>query len=203
MFGVVRRSWYVLVHHLRRFVLSKPLDPRAVANLLLKESHARGQHVSNLKLQKLLFLCHALYLVHTGRPLVRGSFEAWQYGPVHREVYDAFKCSRAEPITEDAQRFDPVTGVRQPIALPTDRALLDVVQKVVQFYGDRSPGELVNITHAKDGPWDHVVSAAKTNANMALKISDEVIAERFKYLWFGKQPNSKDKEPDEDAPLVA
>jgi uncharacterized phage-associated protein len=183
--------------------LTKPVDPRAVANLLLKEARARGQHVSNLKLQKLLFLCHALYLVHTGRPLVRGSFEAWQYGPVHREVYDAFKIFRAEPITEDAQRFDPVTGVRRPIALPADRALLDVVQKVVQFYGDRSPGELVDITHAKDGPWDHVVSAAKTNANMALKISDEVIAERFKYLWFGKQPNFKDKEPDEDVPLVA
>jgi uncharacterized phage-associated protein len=198
-----RRSCYVLVHHLRRFALTKPVDPRAVANLLLKEARGRGQHVSNLKLQKLLFLCHALYLVHTGRPLVRGSFEAWQYGPVHREVYDAFKNSRAEPITEDALRFDPVTGMRQPIALPADRALLDVVQKVVQFYGDRSPGELVNITHAKDGPWDHVVSTAKTHANMALKISDEVIAERFKYLWFGKQPNFLDKEPDEDAPLVA
>jgi uncharacterized phage-associated protein len=183
--------------------LTKPVDPRAVANLLLKEARARDQHVSNLKLQKLLFLCHALYLVDTGRPLVRGSFEAWQYGPVHREVYDSFKAFRAEPITEDAQRFDPVTGTRQPIALPADRALLDVVRKVVQFYGGKSPGELVDITHAKDGPWDHVVSSAKTNANMALKISDEVIAERFKYLWFGKQPNYKDKEPDEDAPLVA
>src|SRR5712671_6840917 len=80
----------------RRFALSKPVDPRAVANLLLKEARVRGQRVSNLKLQKLLFLCHALYLVRTGRPLVRGSFEAWQYGPVHREAYDAFKGFRAE-----------------------------------------------------------------------------------------------------------
>ena len=60
---------------------------------------------------------------------------------------------------------------------------------------------LANITHAKEGPWDHVVSAAETNANVALKISDEVIAERFKYLSFGKQPNLKDEEPDEDASL--
>jgi uncharacterized phage-associated protein len=111
--------------------LTKPVDPRAVANLLLKEARAQGECFSNLKLQKLLFLCHALYLVQTGRPLVRGSFEAWQYGPVHREAYDAFKSFRAEPITEDAQRFDPVTGTRQPIALPADSALVDVVQKVV------------------------------------------------------------------------
>ncbi len=163
----------------------------------------RGHDVSNLKLQKLLFLCHAFYLVDTGRPLVRGSFEAWQYGPVHREAYDAFKSFGAKPITEDAERFDPVAGIRRPIALPASRAVLDVVQKVVQFYGSKSPGELVDLTHAKDGPWDHVVNAAKTSANMALKITDGVIAERFKYLWFGKQPNYKDKEPDEDAPLVA
>jgi uncharacterized phage-associated protein len=178
-------------------------DPRAVANLLLKEARARRHVVSNLKLQKLLFLCHAFYLVETGRPLVRGSFEAWQYGPVHREAYDAFKSFGSVPITEDAKKFDPVTGTREPIPLPADRALLDVVDKVVRFYGGKTPGELVELTHAKDGPWDHVVSAAKTTANMALKISDGVIAERFKYLWFGKQPTYKDNEPDEDVPLVA
>jgi uncharacterized phage-associated protein len=183
--------------------LTAPCDPRAVANLLLKEARSRGHRFSNLKLQKLLFLCHAFYLVDTGRPLVRGSFEAWQYGPVHREAYDAFKRFGAKPITEDAEKFDPVTGTRKPIALPADRAMLDAVQRVVQFYGGKSPGELVELTHAKDGPWDHVVSAATTSANIALKISDGVIAERFKYLWFGDKPNYKDKEPDEDVPLVA
>lgn len=183
--------------------MSKPYDPRAVANLLLKEARERGHHVSNLKLQKLLFLCHAFHLVDTGRPLVRGNFEAWQYGPVHREVYDAFKRFGAKPITEDAESFDPVTGARKPIALPADRAVLDVLQRVVQFYGSKSPSELVELTHAKNGPWDQVVNAAKTTANIALKISDGVIAERFKYLWFGDKPNYKDKEPDEDTPLVA
>jgi uncharacterized phage-associated protein len=183
--------------------LASPCDPRAVANLLLKEARSRGQRVSNLKLQKLLFLCHAFYLVDTGRPLVRGSFEAWQYGPVHREAYDAFKSFGAEPITEDANKFDPVTGSRNPIPVPADRTVLDVIERVVRFYGDQTPGELVELTHAKNGPWDHVVSAAKTTANMALKISDGVIAERFKYLWFGKQPTYKDREPDEDVPLVA
>jgi uncharacterized phage-associated protein len=183
--------------------LNSACDPRAVANLLLKEARSRGHHVSNLKLQKLLFLCHAFYLVDTGRPLVRGSFEAWQYGPVHREAYDAFKRFGAKPITEDADKFDPVTGTRKPLAALDDRSVFDVVQKVVQFYGAKSPGELVELTHAKNGPWDCVVSAATTNANIALKIADEVIEQRFKYLWFGDKPNYKDQEPYEDVPLVA
>ena len=178
-------------------------DPRAVANLLLKEGRSRELKISNLKLQKLLFLCHAFYLVETGRTLVRGSFEAWQYGPVHREAYEAFKRFGAKPITEEADKFNPVTGTRSPLPIPADRVVFDVVRKVVQFYGDWSAGELVRLTHAENGPWHQVVSAAETSANMALKISDDVIAERFKYLWFGPKPQLQDIEPNEDSPLVA
>jgi uncharacterized phage-associated protein len=178
-------------------------DPRAIANLLLKEARSRGYEISNLKLQKLLFLCHAFYLVETGRPLIRGSFEAWQYGPVHREAYDAFKVYGSKPITEDALRFDPITGARKSIAIPTDRVVSDVIQNVARFYGSKSPTELVELTHAKNGPWHHVVNAAASKANIALKINDAVIEERFKYLWFGQKPDYKDREPDEDAPLVA
>jgi uncharacterized phage-associated protein len=183
--------------------LSPLPDPRAIANLLLKEARLRGIKLSNLKLQKLLFLCHAFHLIQTGRPLVRGSFEAWQYGPVHREAYEAFKRFGPKAITEEADKFDPVTGTRKSIPLPCDRNSLDVVQKVIQFYGPKSAGELVELTHAKHGPWDYVVNEAKSNANLGLKISDEIIAERFKFLWFGSKPTLKDHEPNEDQPLVA
>ncbi len=178
-------------------------DPRAIANLLLKEADERHVPVSNLKLQKLLFLCHATFLVRTGQPLISGSFEAWQYGPVHRVTYDAFKQFGAKPITEFATKFNPLTGTSAPINLPESREVADIVRDVLRAHGARSPGELVELTHAKDGPWDYVVSAAKQSANLGLKISDEVIVQRFKYLWFGEKPNYKNEEPYEDAPLVA
>jgi uncharacterized phage-associated protein len=180
-----------------------PYDPRAIANLLIEEAATRGLSMSNLKLQKLLFLCHAFYLVETGQALVRGNFEAWRYGPVHRVAYDAFKRFADQPITEAASRFDPVTGTRSPLDSPTDRNILDVVQKVVQFYGGKTPRELVELTHAKNGPWDWVVAAAANNANIGLKINDDIIVQRFKYLWFGRHPKLQDIEPNEDTPLVA
>lgn len=183
--------------------MPQAIDARAVANFLVKAGRSRGLSISNLKLQKLLFLCHAFYLVETGKPLVRGSFEAWQYGPVHRETYEAFKNFGANAITEEATKFDPVTGTRHALSVPSDQTALDVIGRVVQFYGAKSPAELVELTHAKNGPWDHTVNAAAKNANIALKISDGVIAERFKYLWFGDKPNYKDIEPNEDKPLVA
>jgi uncharacterized phage-associated protein len=182
--------------------LTAPFDPRAVANLLLQEARSHGHELSNLKVQKLLFLCHAFYLVHTGRPLVRGSFEAWRYGPVHREVYDAFKRFQAEPITADADKFDPVTGARKPLSLPTEPDVHNVVRRVVEFYGGKTSGQLVELTHAQGGPWDQVVKAAANSANLGLKITDQVIVERFKYLWFGRQ-QKLDIEPNEDSPLVA
>jgi uncharacterized phage-associated protein len=183
--------------------LAVPYDPRAIANLLLEDAAARGLSMSNLKLQKLLFLCHAFYLVETGQALLRGSFEAWRYGPVHREAYDAFKRFADRPITEAGTKFDPVTGTRSPVNRPTDRNISDVVKKVVHFYGNKTPRELVELTHAKDGPWDYVVAAAANRANVGLKISDDIIVKRFKYLWFGRQPKLQDIEPNEDTPLVA
>jgi uncharacterized phage-associated protein len=179
------------------------LDARAIANLLLNEADARGIKLSNLKLQKLLFLCHAFYLVDTTRPLVRGTFEAWRYGPVHREAYEAFKEFGAKPITRGADRFNPVAGVRQALPVPEDQAVHDVVRDVVRFYGGKSARELVELTHAKNGPWDQVVSRAETSANIGLKITDAVILQTFKYLWFGDKPSFKDQEPNEDQPLIA
>lgn len=179
-------------------------DPRAVANLILDEGIARGVSFSNLKLQKLLFLSHALFLAQKGRPLVRGAFEAWQYGPVSRDVYDAFRRFRAAPITERACRRNPATGVVREIECPQDVDARATVARVVEFYGSWSAGELVDLTHAQDGPWDYVVKNSSLSANFGLRIPDRVILDRFKFLWFGKKrQNSRAVDPDEDYPLVA
>jgi uncharacterized phage-associated protein len=183
--------------------LAAAFDPRAIANLLLEEARSRKLRITNLKLQKLLFLCHAFYLVEKRNPLVRGSFEAWQYGPVHREAYEAFKQFGAKPITAEAEKFDPVAATRIKVAAPKDQAVIDIVGRVIQFYGALSPGRLVELTHAKDGPWDWIVRQASTDANIALKIDNQIILERFKYLWLGDKPNYHDREPNEDRPLIA
>jgi uncharacterized phage-associated protein len=183
--------------------LAQELDARAIANLVLREAWARGLHISNLKLQKLLFLCHAFYLVERGRRLMRGDFVAWRFGPVHREAYAAFQSFGGEPIASEAVRVNPVSGERSEVAIPKDQQVIDLVRKIVQFYGPWTASELVALTHAKNGPWDCVVTAAAESANMGLRISDNVILERFKYHWFGEKQNLNGEEPNDDRPLVA
>src|SRR6266481_8583654 len=102
------------------------LDARAVANLILSESWKRGLEISNLKLQKLIFLCHAFLLVEKNRDLVRGNFVAWKFGPVHPDVYDAFKHFRERPIDRLAAKVNPVTEEQTEIAPVMDLDVRDV-----------------------------------------------------------------------------
>jgi uncharacterized phage-associated protein len=178
-------------------------DARAIANLVLSESWERHLQISNLKLQKLVFLCHAFLLVEKNRDLVRGDFVAWKYGPVHPDVYDAFKQFRERPIDRLAMKVNPVTEQQVEIAPITDQDIRDVAGKVVAFYGSWTAAKLVALTHAEKGPWDVVVKAARNNANVGLRISSEIIEQRFKYLWFGTKRELNAEEPYEDQPLVA
>lgn len=53
---------------------------------------------SNLELQKLIYVAHMFHLGEEKKPLVYGNFEAWEYGPVHPELYHFLKIFGARPI---------------------------------------------------------------------------------------------------------
>jgi uncharacterized phage-associated protein len=184
-------------------MLRDKFDARAIANLILRESWDRGLAISNLKLQKLIFLCHAFLLVEKNKDVMKGDFVAWKFGPVHPDVYDAFKSFRDKPIDRPAVKVNPVTEEQTEIAPVVDIDVRDVTSKVVAFYGSWTPAQLVTLTHAENGPWDVVVKAAVNNANVGLRISSKVIEQRFKYLWFGAKRELDSEEPYEDQPLVA
>src|SRR5262249_26957468 len=96
-----------------------PYDPRAIANLMLDEAERNERELSHLPLQKLLYFAHGLFLVEQKQPLVSGFFEAWQRGPVHPVVYQAFKGAGRNPIRFRAERQNIITGERVPIPPPT------------------------------------------------------------------------------------
>src|SRR6516164_1590141 len=95
-------------------------DPRVVANYMLDVAANRGIAVTNLALQKLLFFAHAISLAERKVGLVSGYFEAWQYGPVHPTVYQAFKTAGSSAIEFRAETLDPVTRVKKPLPQLSD-----------------------------------------------------------------------------------
>jgi uncharacterized phage-associated protein len=179
-----------------------PFDPRAVANLMLDEAQTVSIPLTHLAVQKLLYFAHALFLIEHKQPLVSGYFEAWQYGPVHPAVFQAFKASGREPIAVRAQSTDPVTGVVTQLPAPSTTAVRSVVRRTVDAYGRMSPGRLVDISHAKGAPWDVVVNKAKTSVALGLRIPDNLIVERFRFHKVSVGENPRIGELYEDAPIA-
>jgi len=157
--------------------------------------------ITNLALQKLLYFAHGLHLIRTKRPLVLGYFEAWQFGPVHPAAYRAFKSAGDAAIRFRAVKRDPLTGSAAPIDCPTEDSIIECVHRVMSSYGRMSPGRLVDISHAKDSPWRVIVDKARTDVSLGLRITDDLIVERFKHHKISVGPEPIMGEPGEDAPF--
>lgn len=104
----------------------------------------RNWTLSNLALQKILYLAHMTYMGRNkGAPLVNENFEAWDYGPVLPSLYQNARIFGSGAV-ESLPRFS------RNLARPEHA----VVRQVTNFFGDKTPGELVDLTHRKNGAWD-------------------------------------------------
>lgn len=177
-------------------------DPRAIANLILDEADQGGIKITNLALQKLLYFAHGIFLIQTKKPLVSGYFEAWKYGPVHPSAYRAFKDAGSSPIIMRAVGKDPLTGHPRQIRSIDDHKIIALVRHVLHSYGTMSPGRLVDLSHAKNSPWDFVVDKSRTKVAFGLRITDNMIMDRFQHhkVSVGVEPRAG--EPIDDTPFA-
>ncbi len=118
-----------------------PLHPLVAAKTALEAS---DWALSNLPLNKILYLAHMISLGKYGVPLVSENFEAWDYGPVLPTVYHEAKVFGSDPIR------DIFFGV--PSAEPASEAR-DLIASVVDATKNKTPGELVAFTHWENGAW--------------------------------------------------
>ena len=102
-----------------------------------------GWSLSNLELQKLLYIAHMFHLGETGEPLIIGRFEAWDYGPVQPTLYHMAKVFGSSPVKNIFHTAPPIEG----------RPEADTVDSAVDQLGNEPPGRLVAITHWDKGAW--------------------------------------------------
>lgn len=74
------------------------LTPTTVANSILRRAFGTDEHVTPMKLQKLLFFVTCLYQRYTGRRLLTESFQPWQYGPFAAASTTSSKDSAASRL---------------------------------------------------------------------------------------------------------
>jgi uncharacterized phage-associated protein len=158
-------------------------DVRDIANFILDFSDERGVPISNLSLQKLLYFVHGWFYSLYDQPLIKNKFEAWQYGPVQRVIYDQFKSYKSDPIKGSRAKYiDPLSGntvYREP-KLSKDHA--SIIIGVLEKYQRYTPGQLVEESHVEDGPWEYVWQQAEDAIYPGMKIPDALISDHFKRL---------------------
>ena len=177
-----------------------PLDPRSVANLLVEFSNEIGRPVTPLSLQKILYFIHGQFLITTGEPLIEGYFEAWQYGPVHPLVYDAFKKFGSRIVDKSVDRRDLFTGVSISVDIPSDFALCSLIKEMARPYFMLSAGRLVDVSHARGSPWDVLTIQTDGSRSYGMRITDDKIRGLFKRHKVSVTSEPRVGEPDEESP---
>lgn len=107
---------------------------------------ASGWELTNLQLQKILYIAHMLYAGrHEGNPLVGDeTFEAWGYGPVLPSVYRHVSAFGNRPIKNVFHRVESV-----PMDTDEYKMITDAVDRLCRM----SPFRLVEITHEPGSAW--------------------------------------------------
>jgi len=117
------------------------ITPSTLADFLLVESRERGEVLTNLKLQKLLYYAQAWRLALANEPLVEEDFQAWVHGPVLASQYHRFKDFQWRPLSVDLTRPDFAgTGI--------DAHLVEIVD----VFGSETAVALELMTH-REKPW--------------------------------------------------
>ncbi len=146
----------------------------AIANWVLDCAEADGRSLTNLAINKVLFFLHANYLVHFGRPLVTAKIEAWELGPVFREIYRAFKVFKDRSIASRITRINPSTGLTEVCKFEMQDEEIEFLREFVDTYIRMSPSALVTLSHKTGSPWDTVWNH-DGRVNSSMKISDDII----------------------------
>ncbi len=111
---------------------------------LINLNKVKGDTISPLKLQKLVYYAQAWHLSIFDTPLFEESIEAWVHGPVIPSVYERFKdTTMYSSINVDAIEFEQTDffdGTR------------DLLFEVNAIYGEHTASYLEELTHSET-PW--------------------------------------------------
>lgn len=119
-----------------------------IANKILEIAREKNKTLTPMQLIKLVYLCHAWMLGLYGRHLIKEPIEAWQYGPVIRDLYNQIKKYKSNPVTGpiDQNTCNPANDT-------LDNQELDVINQVFEKYGNLTGIELSSLTHQNGSPW--------------------------------------------------
>lgn len=140
-----------------------------IAHYVVNKCYLQGEPISNLHLQKMLYFMQIVYASIYDTLLFEDEFEAWPYGPVIRSIYIEYSRYGGSPICRKYNEDSIFKNLGDQ----------NFVDAGIEILREKSPWDLVKITHAKNSPWDIVYNK---NNSPKTKISNSLILDAAKKI---------------------
>ena len=146
------------------------LSPDRVSDFLLLECRERGEILTNLKLQKLLYYAQAWFLALKDKPLFNEDFQAWVHGPALPSQYRRFKKYGWGPI------------LLKKISPPKiNERITAHLREVVDVFGIETASALELMTH-DELPWKEARKGMCPDESSTAVISKESMLSFYRNL---------------------
>ena len=120
-----------------------------IAKYIINKCTVECHPISNLQLQKILYYVQKSFL-QVGKMAFNDEIEAWQFGPVVREVYNQYCGFGASKI-------------RLFYDIVIDEYYKSMIDPIVREKRDLDPWVMVDDTHRKGKAWDIIYSNGQGN----------------------------------------
>jgi len=128
------------------------VSAQAAANAVLQFARAEGVPLTNMQLQKHVFLGQGFCLALLDRPLYYNNTHAWQWGPVVPKLYKSLQKYGSGVVTAEIPAQD---------ALDLTSEEAGVLKAVWDAYKSYSGGQLSELTHRPGTPWSRTWAQEK------------------------------------------
>lgn len=155
-------------------------SPVTIANYFIQKSIDEKDPISPMKLQKLIYFAHGWHLALKDEPLITDAIQAWQFGPVIKDLYHKTKHWGNSSITSllpPSEIIDFSKGT--PGVESLDKETISFLDSVWSTYSQYSAIKLSNATHVDGSPWDQVIKK-NGGVDLELVIENRIIQKYFK-----------------------
>jgi len=134
-----------------------------IANEFIRRAMADRRPLTQMQLQKLVYIAHGWNLAINGEPLTVDSPQAWEYGPVYRDLYRSLSRYGRGAVTKEITvgeipfgDFEGDAALEQPARADLTPEECAIVDRVYRDYSKYHAYQLSALTHRDGTPWTHI-----------------------------------------------
>jgi uncharacterized phage-associated protein len=130
-----------------------------VANAFLELAQKEGISLTNMQLQKLVYIAYGFFAAVFNTPMFDDEIQAWSFGPVIPNLYHNLKKYGAGEVSSLLQT---------DTTIEKDSPEMRIIENVWGSYKEYSAQELSDLTHQDGTPWSAVWKKEKRNTKIPL-----------------------------------